>query len=85
MALACGTPPAEGEGEGEGEGEVCAFPVDDVVDPMTLNAVIPAFRWQTAIRADGSVFDANLEEAPCSDDAAWSPFDSLVFISIPAW
>ena len=60
--------------------------------PLQLNAQVmveqervPAYRWQDARLADGSVFDANLADAQCSTHPAFDPFERLLFISIPAW
>ena len=61
---------------------------DGAVEPMALGEVISPYRWPNAsLRSDGSLVSVDLAEAPCAmdDDIDWSPFDVLLFVSIPAW
>ena len=64
----------------------CAYP-EGAVDPMALGEVMPAFSWPDARHLDGRTASLELEKAACNDDddIDWSPFDVLVFVSIPAW
>ncbi|MFT4627244.1 MAG: hypothetical protein ACI8PZ_005926 [Myxococcota bacterium] len=65
----------------------CAYP-DGVVDPMTLAGVIPPFSWPSArSMVDGSRTSLDLLATHCANapDIEWSPFDVLLFVSIPAW
>jgi len=64
----------------------CAYP-DGASDVMTRGEVMPAFSWPDARHLDGRTASLDLSSAPCNDDddIDWSPFDVLVFISIPAW
>lgn len=58
------------------------------VEPMALGEVISPYRWPNAsLRADGTSVSVNLRQVPCAsdDDIDWSPFDVLLFVSIPAW
>jgi hypothetical protein len=64
-------------------GAPCAYP--DPTEPMTLGEVLTPYAWNTARLPDGSTVRADLADAPCGDDPLWSPFDALVFVSIPAW
>ncbi|MEN0062550.1 MAG: hypothetical protein AAGA48_10405 [Myxococcota bacterium] len=61
---------------------------EGAVEPMALGEVISPYRWPNAsLRADGTLVSLNLRQAPCAldDDIDWSPFDVLLFVSIPAW
>lgn len=65
----------------------CTYP-DGVVDPMALDGVIPPFSWPSArSMVDGSRTSLDLLAAHCANapDIEWSPFDVLLFVSIPAW
>ena len=59
----------------------------DSDDPMALGEVMPAFSWPDARHLDGRTASLELEKTACNDDddIDWSPFDVLVFVSIPAW
>jgi hypothetical protein len=77
--------------EGDGVPPSCegddAYP-EGVVDPMTLGETIPPFRWAEAVHRGSSQRAAlDLGQVPCalSPDIDWSPFDALLFVSIPAW
>lgn len=63
----------------------CSYP--DHVEPMTLGEVLQPFRWSTALHRDGRQAALDLGEVPCNDggEIDWSPFDVLLFVSIPAW
>lgn len=65
----------------------CVYP-EGVVDPMTAGEVMPAFAWPEARHmGTGAVATLDLGQVPCAvdDDIDWSPFDVLLFVSIPAW
>lgn len=66
----------------------CAYP-EDAQNKMALGAVLKAYSWPTAFHRDGreGEFDLELEQVPCESDPDidWSPFDVLLFVSIPAW
>jgi hypothetical protein len=49
--------------------------------------VITPYTWPNAIHGDGRMAPLDLADAPCGTDGTieWSPFDVLLFISIPAW
>ena len=67
--------------------EACAYP-EGAVEPMALGEVITPYSWPTALAvADGSSAPLDVADVPCntSDDIDWSPFDVLLFVSIPAW
>ena len=54
---------------------------------MALGEVMPAFSWSDARHMDGRTASLELGKVACNgdDDIEWSPFDALVFMSIPAW
>ena len=61
---------------------------DGAVDPMALGEVLQPYRWpQAGERLSGETLPLDLADAPCAqaDDIDWSPFDVLLFVSIPAW
>lgn len=64
----------------------CTYPAG-AVEPMALGAVIWPYRWPQAIDGAGRNVPLDLVEAHCTADENidWSPFDVLLFISIPAW
>lgn len=64
----------------------CTYP-EGAVDPMTVGEVLPAYRWPKTIHADGRTGSLALSRVPCAVDPLidWSPFDVLLFVSIPAW
>lgn len=67
-------------------GTLCDYP-EGAVEPMALHEVLSPYRWAKAIHGDGRQAPLDLGFVPCagSDDIEWSPFDVLVFVSIPAW
>jgi len=64
----------------------CRYPARPV-EPMAKGEVLTPYVWRTAQRMDGLRASLELGKVPCDtdDDIDWSPFDVLVFISIPAW
>lgn len=61
---------------------------DGAVEPMELGEVLTPYRWnQASLRETGERVTVDLAQAPCAldDDIDWSPFDVLLFVSIPAW
>jgi len=61
---------------------------DEVTEPMALGAVIAPYRWpEASLRADDTRVSLDLGQVPCAldDDIDWSPFDVLLFVSVPAW
>lgn len=75
-----GTPPACADGETYPEG---------AVEPMALGEVITPYAWPEAVPRFPGAARARLDLAtvPCASDPdiEWSPFDVLLFVSIPAW
>jgi len=60
----------------------------DVAEPMALGEVIAPYRWPDAsLRTNDALVSVDLAQAPCAldDDIEWSPFDVLLFVSVPAW
>lgn len=58
------------------------------VEPMALHEVLAPYAWPEAIRhGTGEVLSIDLADVPCAlpADIDWSPFDVLLFVSIPAW
>ncbi|MEQ8280155.1 MAG: hypothetical protein RMA76_01360 [Deltaproteobacteria bacterium] len=65
----------------------CAYP-DGAIEPMTEDQVIWPYRWASARALEDQAMTAlDLEHAHCDtdDDMDWSPFDVLLFVSVPAW
>ncbi len=74
-----GTPPSCVDGDDFPEG---------AVEPMALGEVLFPYAWPKArSRFSGETVAMDLGDAPCaqSDGIEWSPFDVLLFVSIPAW
>lgn len=65
----------------------CAAYPEDASFEMKLGAPIWPYRWGTAIHRDGRSASLALDAVPChaDDDIDWSPFDVLLFVSLPAW
>ncbi len=67
---------------------VCDGYPDGATRPMTLGAVLYPYRWPEAVDLASGVRAAlDVGEVPCDTDPLidWSPFDALLFVSIPAW
>jgi hypothetical protein len=77
---------ADSDDEEDVVGPSCTYPAG-AVEPMALNEVLSPYSWPRALRADGRDVPLALEKVPCATDPDidWSPFDVLLFISIPAW
>ncbi len=82
-AIACGTaggfdpePPTLGN---------CEYPAHN--GAMALGEALPPYAWPSVQTAAGPDGELDLLRAYCDEDAnrAWSPFDLLLFVSIPAW
>ncbi|MEZ4236858.1 MAG: hypothetical protein R3F59_12030 [Myxococcota bacterium] len=61
---------------------------DDPTEPMTLGETLSPYRWAEAVhRGTGERRALDLGKVPCATDPEidWSPFDKLLFVSIPAW
>ncbi len=86
LPLLAGCPSAGGDDDDEPTPEPCAYP-DGAVDPMELDEVLFPYSWDTAIHGDGTTASIDLDTMPCAADEVidWSPFDVLLFVSIPAW
>lgn len=65
--------------------DISGYP--DFVDPMTFGETIPPYQWPSALEADGTERTLDLVEVflDTDEDIDWSPFDKLLFVSIPAW
>lgn len=64
----------------------CDYPAG-AVEPMALGEVLTPYAWPRALHADGRDLPLRLERVPCAvdPDIDWSPFDLLLFVSVPAW
>jgi len=71
---------------GTGIGKGCAYP-EGAVEPMAEGEVLTPYSWPAAEHLDGTQASLELGKVPCGtdDDIDWSPFDILMFVSIPAW
>ncbi len=63
----------------------CQYP--DAEEPMALGEVLFPYRWLDARHRDGRRSEIRLRDVFCDtqEDIDWSPFDVLLFVSIPAW
>ena len=63
----------------------CTYP--EGPEEMTLDEPIFPYRWFDARHRDGRDARLVLRDVFCNDDPDidWSPFDVLLFVSIPAW
>jgi hypothetical protein len=60
----------------------------DPVEPMALGEPLAPYAWPEARHlGTGQTATLDLGQVPCAidDDIDWSPFDVLLFVSIPAW
>lgn len=66
-------------------GAGCEYPA--FVSPMTEGEAIAPWSWATALDGMGVSRGLAMRDVFCNtdDDMDWSPFDLLLFISIPAW
>jgi hypothetical protein len=65
----------------------CEYP-PGAPEEMAEGEVLPRFSWPAARDASGSEAPLDLLAAHCGDasDAwAWSPYDAILFVSLPAW
>jgi hypothetical protein len=78
--------PEPGAGDDDDEPASCDYP-EGAVEPMELGEVVSPYRWARGLTAAGDEAEVDLDEAYCGDDVnmEWSPFDVLLFVSIPAW
>ena len=68
--------------------ELCSGYPAGAAEPMAVGSVLFPYRWPEARRLDRSGRVAlDLALAPCNvdPDIDWSPFDVLLFVSLPAW
>ncbi len=88
LGFACGNSPGVPNGATVRDGGPatggCGYPGG--VEPMTKDQVIWPYRWPARTMSNDAT-DLELEHAHCNtdDDMDWSPFDVLLFVSIPAW
>ncbi|MEL7369382.1 MAG: hypothetical protein AAFN74_10750 [Myxococcota bacterium] len=73
-------------GSRDGGSSDCQYPAG-AVEPMARNEVFTPYSWPQAFDGTGRAIDLSLADAHCNtdDDIDWSPFDLLLFVSIPAW
>jgi hypothetical protein len=71
---------------GDDDAAPCSYPTG-AVEPMTVGEVLTDYAWSDARLYGGSSVPLDLEAAHCNTDPNmdWSPFDVLLFVSIPAW
>ena len=64
----------------------CEYPAD-AAEEMAIGSVLWPYSWPTSSAPDRSDQPLDLARVFCNDDADndWSPFDVLLFVSIPAW
>ena len=81
----CATQPERVEGTPD---DACDGYPEDAVRPMELSSVLFPYSWAEARNLATGVTEAlDLGQVPCATDENidWSPFDVLLFVSIPAW
>ena len=73
-------------GDDDDDTAPCEYPPGSV-DPMDLDEVLTAYSWPVAKTPSGADSHLDMDEVHCDEqsDFSWSPFDVLVFVSIPAW
>ena len=84
--VACGSP-AEVR-DTDDPGPPCTGYPEGAVEPMALGEVLSPYAWPSARSlVDGTQLPLDLANVPCAVDPGidWSPFDVLLFVSIPAW
>lgn len=83
--VGCGDSATESTGLATASGEDCAYPKGK--QELALDKVMPTWWWDDARHRDGRVASLEIDRIPCAtdDDIDWSPFDVLLFVSIPAW
>lgn len=64
----------------------CEYP-SDAAEEMAVGSPLWPYSWPTSSAPDRSDAPLDLERVFCNDDPDrdWSPFDVLLFVSIPAW
>ena len=79
--------PTSDAGSDAGPATGCAALYPDYAAVMTLDQAVEPWRWPRAVDGQGNVTDLDLAEAFCNDDPDldWSPFDLLLFVSVPGW
>jgi hypothetical protein len=68
-------------------GSSCRYPAE-ATEPMAVGAVLFPYAWPTALpNGSGPRIDLDLRAAHCNDDPDldWSPFDLLLFVSVPGF
>jgi hypothetical protein len=91
LLLGCGGSNGPDAIQGDGEPADCAggetYP-PGAVEPMALGETLSPYRWPEAVHlGTGQRAALDLADTPCATDPEidWSPFDVLLFVSIPAW
>jgi hypothetical protein len=84
--VGCGGPVADTTGSLDTDPGACDYPAG-AVRTMTLGEVLTPYSWPKAIHGDGRIEALDLGLVPCAadPDIDWSPFDVLLFVSLPAW
>ncbi|MEE2830660.1 MAG: hypothetical protein VX498_15845 [Myxococcota bacterium] len=64
----------------------CDYP-EGSVEPMAMGEVLTPYSWPSSLDGNRDEAPLALSRAFCDDDPLidWSPFDLLLFVSIPAW
>lgn len=64
----------------------CTYPAG-AVEPMAFGEVLSPYSWANAREFGGRQLDLSLTDAFCNTDLDmdWSPYDVLLFVSIPAF
>jgi hypothetical protein len=83
LAAACAAPPAEPPTPTP---DVCEYPAG-AAEPMAVGQVLSPYKWPESLDVARNNVPLDLTRAPCADDENidWSPFDHLLFVSVPAW
>jgi len=90
LGVGCGGPQGDEPLAPDGTPPDCdndTYPAGEV-EPMALGETLTPYAWPDAENLrSGQRADLDLGTVPCDidDDIDWSPFDVLLFISVPAW
>jgi len=64
----------------------CAYP-PNAVEPMARDQVLSPYAWPSGIDGARMDFPLDLAQAHCNTDPNrdWSPYNAILFVSMPSW
>lgn len=85
LVVGCALPGAGQDDDDDDSVVTCTYP-EDYAEPMEVGRAIAPYRWPEARSLSGLEAVLDLGGFFCeAGDIDWSPFDALLFVSIPAW